>query len=120
MPTTKKAAAPQKAATGAPKKTRVKATGEKRPKRILAQASGPQCFWVTDGSIISNLVELRDMFDSISLDTFKYHVTQEKNDFADWIEYVLGDKELADELRGVTRPKSARTIIVGRLRIYDI
>ncbi len=111
MPTIKKIALGKKSAV---KK------GVKKPKRVLAQAYGEQCFWTKDGSIISNLVELRDLMARMANDVFTYHVTKEKNDFADWVQHVLGDGELANALRGAKKPKSAQTVIVRRLKIYDL
>jgi hypothetical protein len=115
MSTAKKVAAKKPVA----KKTGAK-TGGKKPKRVIAQAYGGQCFWTNDGSIISNLIEFRDILDRISKDVYTYHVTKDKNDFADWIEHVLGDSELATSLRGVKTPKSAKAIVVRRLKIYDV
>lgn len=119
MPTTKKATT-KKSGAIAPKVSTPKKATTKKPKRVLAQASGPQCFWVTDGSIIANLAELRDLLGAITNEVFKHHVTKEKNDFADWVEFVLGDRELAQALRKIREPKSARIAVVTRLRIYDL
>ena len=110
MTTTKKAAAKKPAAK----------KGAKKPKRVLAQAFGGQCFWTNDGSIISNLIELRDLMNRISSEAFGYHVGKKRNDFADWVEHVLGDGELAAELRKAQKPNTSRAVIVRRLKIYDI
>lgn len=87
-------------------------------KRELACAPGEQCFWVTDGRVLTNLVELRDALASMTDDVFMYHVTKERNDFADWIEYVLQDAELASTFRKSKKPNTAREAVVSRLRIY--
>lgn len=113
--TTKKAGG-TKAAKAAPKKSGAK----KKGKRVLAQAQGGQCFWTTDGKIFANLVELRDALKTMSAGVFAHHVQKGKNDFADWVEHVLGDAELATALRKSKKPNTARTIVAGRLRIYDI
>lgn len=105
-------------ATKAPK--RVAQRDHRKAKRVLVCAQGEQCFWTTDGKIIANLVELRDALNSMAAEVFEYHVTRDKNDFADWIEYVLGDAELAGRVRGAKKPTSARTFVVARLKKYDI
>lgn len=92
----------------------------KNAKRVLARAEGPQCFWVNDGQILADLVEFRNALEAMSSETFSYHVKDTRNDFADWIEYVLGDTELAGLLRGVKKPKQARTVVVRRLKIYGV
>lgn len=118
MATAKKTAA--KKAVAPAKKVAVPKQNHKKSKRVLVSAEGPQCFWATNGVIISNLVELRDALDTMAADVFAHHVTEKKNDFADWIEYVLGDTELAAKLRGALKASKAKTIVVGRLKIYDL
>ena len=110
----KKAAAPK--AGGAKKK----ATSAKKQKRVLARAEGPQCFWVSDGTIIADLLELERALAKMANEVFTYHVSKEKNDFADWVQYVLGDTELAGKMRTAKQPKTAQRVIVTRLKIYDI
>ncbi|HEU4677525.1 MAG TPA: hypothetical protein VFS75_02295, partial [Candidatus Paceibacterota bacterium] len=88
-----------------------KKTGAKRDlkkaKRVLARAEGAQCFWVTNGAIISTLVDLSNLLGEMETSVYRYHVTKDKNDFADWVEFVLGDRELALALRKAKQPKSA-------------
>lgn len=114
MPTKKKPAAKKKAA----KKTVRKSS--KKSKKDLVHANSDQCFWVTDGTVIANLCELSEALDAMSEDIFGYHVTKEKNDFADWIEHVLEDAELATKIRKSKKPNTARKVVVSRLRIYSI
>ncbi len=92
----------------------------KNEKRVLVCASGDQCFWTTDGKIIANLVELRDIFEAMTDEVFAHHVSKSKNDFADWTHYVLGDIDLAKKIRGAKKPSTARTAVVAHLKLYDI
>jgi hypothetical protein len=92
----------------------------KASKRILARAEGSQCFWVNDGQVIADLVELANVLSLMEPHTFTHHVDGNRNDFADWIEFVLGDTELAHSLRGVMKASQTRTLVVKRLKIYDI
>jgi len=89
-------------------------------KRVLICANGEQCFWTTDGKIIANLVELRDTLASMADEVFQHHVTSDRNDFAEWVQHVLADQELAELLRSAQKPATARTYIVRRLKEYDI
>lgn len=122
MPTAKKAATKSKAKKPAAAKVPKAVTqrDHSKAKRVLVCAQGEQCFWTTDGKIIANLVELRDALNTMADEVFQYHVTKQKNDFADWIEYVLGDAELAGKLRSAKKSTSARTFVVTRLKKYDI
>lgn len=112
-----KKSAPKKAAA---KKVAVPKQNHKKSKRVLTQAEGPQCFWTTNGLIIANLIELRDAFEKMENDVFTHHVTEKKNDFADWVKYVLGDTELAEKMLTANKVKKAHTVVVSRLKIYDI
>ena len=93
---------------------------EKAPKRALVCADNEQCFWTTDGQIISDLVGLRDALCDMAEDVFKYHVTKDKNDFATWIHDILHDDELAVSIRTAKKPKTAHAIVVRRLKMYAI
>lgn len=55
----------------------------------------------SNGVTVTSLQELLDVMPNIAGPTFKHHVTQEKNDIADWIKKNFNDQELADKLRAV-------------------
>lgn len=112
--------ATKKAAEKKVEKKKVPTRNLKKAKRVLVQAQGEQCFWTNNGAIISTLIDLSNLLSSIHGDVYEYHVRKEKNDFADWVEFVLGDRELASGLRKARTPKSAHTCVVRRLKIYDI
>jgi hypothetical protein len=123
MPTKKVAtkAAPKVAKAPAKKVAKVaQKTSTAKAKPVLVCAPGEQCFWTTDGRILSNLVELKDALASMTDDVFAYHVSKERNDFADWIEHVLGDAELATAFRKSKKLNTAHDVVVTRLRIYSI
>jgi len=66
----------------------------------LAKAPPDKAFWVVDGPVLTDLQQLRDaLAREISEEQFVYHVTEGKNDFARWVEEVLGDRECASALR---------------------
>lgn len=92
----------------------------KKGKKNLVHAPAEQCFWVTDGTILSNLVELSDALDVMADDVFSHHVARGKNDFADWVEHVLEDAELATKIRKAKKPKTAHKTVVTRLKIYSL
>ena len=59
-------------------------------------------FHFADGTAIASLDALRDKLESVSYQEFYEHVNAEKNDFANWVEHVLQDKNLAEDMRKVT------------------
>lgn len=102
------------------KKTVSASASKAKTKNSLVCAPEEQCFWVTDGKVLSNLTELKEALAQMTEDVFAYHVTKERNDFAEWIEHVLGDAELAASFRKSKKPNTAREVVVTRLKIYNI
>ncbi len=66
--------------------------------KLLANVPSDNIFWVSDGRILKNLQELSDALETMTDDTYNYHVTKEKNDFANWVKDVMGGRKLAGEL----------------------
>lgn len=78
----------------------------------LPSVSLPQhCFWVHHGPVVASLQELRDALPLLSEEQFAHHVNEEKHDFAQWVEQVLQNKELAQKMRkSVTKRGLARLL----------
>ena len=84
-------------------------------KRYLGDAAPEQCFWLNNGPILKNLEELANALPEMSSETFHHHVNSEKNDFSSWINDVIGDKNLANELLSSKSRESAVKKIRNRL-----
>lgn len=131
--TTKKATT-KKVATkkAAPKKVVTKTTAAKAPakkvvrskantrKRMLVTAPDAHSFWTTDGQVLNDLVSLMNALAAMEKDVFQYHVATDRHDFADWVEAVLDDMSCAADLRKTKTPKSAHTVVVRHLKLYQI
>ncbi len=102
------------------KKSVAKKRTKKTSKKVMVCVNGEQCFWTTDGTVISSLVELGESLENMTNEVFSYHVTKEKNDFADWVQYVIGDDSLASSLRKSRKPLTSHTVIIKRLKVYYI
>ncbi len=86
-------------------------TLKQEAQRLLADVPGEYVFWVNDGCILHNLKELGDELKHLSDDTYLYHTNGEKNDFANWVRDVIGDKILAERLvRASTRTQATRAV----------
>ena len=121
---TKKAVAKSatKVASKTTKKVVKKTTASKagtKSMRALVCAPDDKCFWTTDGQILQNLEELKFAFGTMDDSVFLHHVTKEKNDFADWVEHVLGDAVCAAALRKAKKAKTAETVVIKSLRNYS-
>jgi hypothetical protein len=84
--------------------------------RFLSQVPEENKFWAHDGKVYSTLQELLSGLKSMKSDTFRFHVNPEKNDFSNWIYDIIGDTELAEELRKVRDKKSTETKISNRVK----
>jgi hypothetical protein len=98
-------------------KKKATATAEKLP---LQHAEDESAFWVTDGQILKNLVDLAQTFAEMDAVVYQYHVAKERNDFADWVEHVLADIACAEALRRSKTPKTAHTVVIRHLKAYQI
>lgn len=59
---------------------------------------------MSDGQKLQSLDELSEAINLIEPDTFEAHVNEGKNDFANWVEHVFGEIELANLLREYPTP----------------
>jgi len=109
---TSKKAAPKKVTKGK------KATPKKAHIRALVCAIGEECFWTHDGKVLENLADLQMAFGTMDEEVFLHHANKEKNDFADWVEYVLQDLECAAMLREAKKKADAEKILAKQLRYY--
>lgn len=72
--------------------------------RAVVVAPPEKCFWVHYGPVLKDLRELRDALEGqISEAQFTHHVGPHGNDFANWVEQVLGEATCA---RGLRRARS--------------
>ncbi len=53
---------------------------------------------------LRTLDDLSEAINLIDPETFQLHVNKDKNDFANWVQYVFGETELADQLRKFPTP----------------
>ncbi|HGJ66577.1 TPA: hypothetical protein ENS27_14530 [bacterium] len=72
-----------------------------------------------NGKRAKNLLELSLMLENISQNDFEKFVNPSKNDFANWIEYVLQDKDLASSLRSTIILDKTKELINSRVASYS-
>lgn len=108
-----KKVAPKKIAT---KKTAaVKASGLKK----LVVAPDKHSFWLNDGQILNDLIALKNAFSKMEKEVYHYHTKNGRHDFANWVEDVLHDSLLAEDLRKSKTPKTAHSSVEQHLRLYQ-
>ena len=68
-------------------------------------------FWLHDGRVLQNLHELQHVLSDMSPATFKHHVSSKHNDFAKWINDILGDAKFAGKLKKARSSKNMIALI---------
>ena len=58
-----------------------------------------QAFRLSSGEVLFSLDDLSEAINLITPETFQSHVGGDKNDFANWVDHVFDEKELAQSLR---------------------
>ncbi len=72
-------------------------------------------FFLADGRILKNLRELALRLDEFSDELFRSHVNPDKNDFANWAEFVFEEKILAQKLRSTSDRQKFHIILLKDL-----
>ncbi|MFH1506361.1 MAG: DUF87 domain-containing protein [archaeon] len=75
------------------------------------QIKSDQYFKLEDGTELRSLQELKDYATHMSDDMFYHHVTDGRNDFANWVRGVFNDTGLADKLQGVRTKDDLMSIL---------
>ncbi len=68
-------------------------------------------FVLSNGNKLKNLQELEDSLKTMNADVFNFHVNESKNDFANWINDVMGLNELAQNVREVKTKEQISELI---------
>jgi len=95
LPVTVPVAAPVKVVTPVP----VKVAAPLVKRLLYVEVTPDKYFVLCDGRKVKSGKELADILQLVSDDIFKYHVTDTKNDFANWINDVFGEPDLAKKIR---------------------
>ncbi len=72
------------------------------------------------GTNVSNLMELLDTIEIMSNDSFNHHVSKTKNDFSKWVSDVIGDLDLAAEMRKVHTRKGMIKSLKSRINFLKM
>jgi hypothetical protein len=83
--------------------------------KSLGKAPEEKTFVLKDGRKLRTLYELVDELETMSEGIFREYVNDMKNDFANWIEGVFGDKALAADLRKIKNRIEAQHALLKHL-----
>jgi len=90
-----------------------KAAAKKRvaKKKVFVKAPEDKHFILLTGERLSHFIELADKLEHIQEDVFSHHVREEKNDFANWIQDVFNEPELAKQVASKKNSKDMQITI---------
>ena len=111
----------KKAINKTAKKTikKVASSRKKKKKSVSKKTKLPKAlkkevyFICMDGKPIKSLVELGKELDAMSDEVFYHHVTPDRNDFANWVNDILKEAQLAQDL-GYVKDKQTACYTVMR------
>ena len=83
--------------------------------RYLCNVAPEQCFWVNNGPILRNVEVLANALEDISEDIYSHHANKDKNDFSKWVNEIIGDQKLANDLLSSKNKGSAVKKVKARL-----
>jgi hypothetical protein len=66
---------------------------------LFAEVKPENYFVLCDGKTVKDYRELARLLETMSDDVFFYHVTSDRNDFANWINDVFKEEDLASNIR---------------------
>ena len=86
-----------------------------RVKQIFADVPPDHKFWLKTGGEVSNLEDMSLALKDMDEEVFVHHVNDEKNDFADWIQNVVKDEDLASTLHKIKTQEGTRKALELRI-----
>ena len=83
--------------------------------KFLAKVPGENVFRCHDSCVMGDMAELAKALKTMTDETYYYHANAVKNDFANWVNDVIGDKEFAGSLRKATNRMQAANMVSDRI-----
>ncbi len=94
---------------------RKKSISRKRRKNLTV-VWDEKCFFVHNGPALGSLADLSCWLSTADSENFEYHLVGGRNDFADWINNVLGDKDCASKIKKIKTSTGMFKIISRHLK----
>ncbi|MFC2135537.1 hypothetical protein ACFLTH_13065 [Bacteroidota bacterium] len=83
----------------------------KQREKLEKKADKENYFNLEDGRVLRSIANLREALKNMKNDLFDYHVSEKKNDFADWVEHVFGNHDLATKMKLSTSRKALLDVL---------
>ncbi|RJQ15789.1 hypothetical protein C4573_06580 [Candidatus Woesearchaeota archaeon] len=86
-----------------------------KPEQKTEKIQPEHFFYLKNGRPLKSLHDLIDALKTIDDESFRHHVNEHKNDFANWLKDILKHEKLADEIRN----KKAKAELLKILEDYE-
>ena len=84
-------------------------------KEAMKEVPPEKAFYLANGKVLKSVNALKEELKVMPDQLFKVHVTNEKNDFANWIKYVFNDEKLCQDML-----KTKDRMVIAKLIEEDI
>ena len=91
------------------------AEANQEEQKFLAKVPEEYVFRCHDGKVLSNMKELYEAISAMTDEISDSNWNKEKNDFSNWVRYVIGDVKLAGDLEKATSRSLAAWEVATRL-----
>lgn len=81
----------------------------------LCDVAEDKLFWCQTGQVFKNLRDMEIAFGEMDDDIFRYHASETRNDFSNWVRDVIGDAKLARDIQNSTTRTQAGKAITSRI-----
>src|SRR3989344_8230789 len=87
-------------------------SGRECAKILLSEVKHPDhYFYLSDGVVVKSVCDLENVLQEMPEEVFSTHVSKGKNDFAKWVNDIVGDKVLGEKLSELkTREEMAKAV----------
>lgn len=86
---------------------------EKKKEYLLKETSPDKYFRLENGKELKSVKDLIDYLPKMPEEIFKHHVTNDKNDFANWIRYVFNEESLAEKVFNTKSKDSLEEVLMS-------
>lgn len=94
-------------------------TSRMRVYNLTREIPHEKYFILANGQPVKNVAELAAILDQMEDHVFSHHVTNDRNDFHNWIKDVFEDVELAKKVLGAHDKKHLQLVIYRHMAGHD-
>ncbi|MAF35304.1 hypothetical protein CMO91_05660 [Candidatus Woesearchaeota archaeon] len=105
---TRKIATPPMPRRKTTKKSRVK-------KQIFGGIHADSSFVLKDGKSLRSVYELIDALETMHQETYKHHVSEDNNDFANWVRDCFGEPGLASHMEKMRTQQETQKVLLKHM-----